>query len=90
MSRVRPTCSTRTCTVNARRRRPGRAAATARLLCTRLVSLQAVATALAAAEGVIALWWADTLNVGPGPAMAVLGGIVFAGVALWTRTRGGA
>jgi manganese/iron transport system permease protein len=65
-------------------------AATARLLCTRLAPMQATATALAAAEGVVALWWADTLNVGPGPAMAVLGGAVFAAVALWTRKRGGA
>jgi manganese/iron transport system permease protein len=63
-------------------------AATARLLCTRLGPMQAAATALAAAEGVAALWWADALNVGPGPAMAVLGGAVFAVVAVWTRTRG--
>ena len=63
-------------------------AATARLLCTRLAPMQVAATALAAAEGVLALWWADTLNVGPGPAMAVLGGAVFAAVALWTRKAG--
>jgi manganese/iron transport system permease protein len=64
-------------------------AATARLLCTRLAPMQAAATALAAAEGVLALLLADALNVGPGPAMAVLGGAVFAVVALWTR-KGGA
>jgi hypothetical protein len=27
--------------------------------------------------------------VGPGPTMAVLGGVVFAAVALWTRKAGG-
>ena len=66
-------------------------AATVRLVCTRLAPLQLGTTALAAAEGTVALWWADRLNVGPGPAMAVLGGAVFAAVALWTaRTRAGA
>jgi ABC-type Mn2+/Zn2+ transport system permease subunit len=64
-------------------------AATVRLLSARLVPLQLGATALAAAEGVAALWWADRLNVGPGPAMAVLGGLVFAAVALVTARRGG-
>jgi manganese/iron transport system permease protein len=66
-------------------------AATVRLVCTRLAPLQLGATALAAVEGTVALWWADRLNVGPGPAMAVLGGAVFAAVALWTaRARAGA
>jgi hypothetical protein len=55
-----------------------------RLLSARLRPLQLGATALAAAEGVVALWWADRLNLGPGPVMAVLGGGVFAAVAAWT------
>jgi ABC-type Mn2+/Zn2+ transport system permease subunit len=65
-------------------------AATARLLTARLRPLQVLSTLLAAVEGIVALWWADRLNVGPGPAMAVLGGAVFAAVAAWTaRGRGG-
>jgi ABC-type Mn2+/Zn2+ transport system permease subunit len=64
-------------------------AATARLLTARVRPLQVLSTLLAAGEGIVALWWADRLNVGPGPAMAVLGGAVFAAVAAWTaRTRG--
>jgi ABC-type Mn2+/Zn2+ transport system permease subunit len=64
-------------------------AATARLLTERLAPLQAAAVALAAAEGVVAVWLADALNIGAGPALAVLGGAVFAAVAgataLWAR-----
>jgi manganese/iron transport system permease protein len=60
-------------------------AATVRLLCARLVPLQLGAIALAAAEGVAALALADRLNVGPGPVMAVLGGALFAAVAVATR-----
>jgi ABC-type Mn2+/Zn2+ transport system permease subunit len=63
-------------------------AATVRLVSHRLLPLQLGASALAAGEGVVALWWADRLNVGPGPAMAVLGGAVFAAVALWTARSG--
>ena len=62
-------------------------AATARLVCTRLRALQAGAVALAAAEGVAAVWLADALNVGAGPALAVLGGGVFAVVAGATALR---
>jgi manganese/iron transport system permease protein len=56
-------------------------AATVRLLVGDLRSLQLGTTALAAAEGVAALLLADALNVGPGPAMAAIGGAVFALVA---------
>jgi manganese/iron transport system permease protein len=62
-------------------------AATARLLTDRLGSLQAIAIALAAAEGVAAVWVADELNVGAGPALATLGGAVFALVAAATALR---
>jgi ABC-type Mn2+/Zn2+ transport system permease subunit len=62
-------------------------AATARLLTDRLVPLQAGAVALAAVEGVAAVWLADALNVGAGPALAVLGGAVFALVAGATALR---
>jgi hypothetical protein len=37
---------------------------------------------LAAVEGVVGLWLAYELNVGPGPVTAVLGGAVFAVVAV--------
>jgi ABC-type Mn2+/Zn2+ transport system permease subunit len=62
-------------------------AATVRLLTDRLATLQAGAIALAAAEGVGAVWLADALNVGAGPALAVLGGGVFALVAAATALR---
>lgn len=53
-------------------------AATARLLTAALRSLQLAAVALAAAEGVAGLWLAYHLDVPPGPAIAVLGGALFA------------
>ncbi|MGZ8649075.1 MAG: metal ABC transporter permease [Solirubrobacteraceae bacterium] len=62
-------------------------AATVRLVAPGLRSLQLGTAALAAAEGVVALWLADGLNVGPGPALAVLGGTVFAIVAIARRER---
>jgi len=62
-------------------------AATVRLLARDVRTLQLGTGALAAVEGVAALWLADGLNVSPGPAMAVLGGAVFALVALLTRGR---
>jgi len=62
-------------------------AATARLLTDRLVSLQLAAIGLAATEGVAAVWLADAFNVGAGPALAVLGGAVFAAVAGATALR---
>jgi manganese/iron transport system permease protein len=62
-------------------------AATARLFCDRLATLQLAAVAIAAIEGVAAVWLADALNVGPGPALALLGGAVFAFVAGATALR---
>ena len=62
-------------------------AATVRPLARDLRTLQVGTGVLAALEGVVALWLADGLNTGPGPAMAVLGGAVFALVAIFTRGR---
>jgi manganese/iron transport system permease protein len=62
-------------------------AATVRLLAPGLRSLQLGTGALALGEGVAGLWLADGLNISPGPAMAVLGGAVFALVAVATRGR---
>ncbi len=63
-------------------------AATVRLLTDRLGVLQAGAIALALVEGVAAVWLADALNVGAGPALAVIGGAGFALVAGATAARG--
>jgi manganese/iron transport system permease protein len=60
-------------------------AATVRLVAGSLGALQAGTAALAAVEGVAGLWLAYELNVGPGPATAVLGAAVFAVVALLGR-----
>jgi ABC-type Mn2+/Zn2+ transport system permease subunit len=60
-------------------------AATVRLVAPGMRSLRAGAVGLGAAQAVAGLWLADALNVGPGPALAVLGGAVFAAVALWRR-----
>ena len=57
-------------------------AATVRLVAPSIGALQAGTTLLAAVEGVAGLWLAYELNVGPGPATAVLGGAVFALVAV--------
>jgi len=65
-------------------------AATVRLLTTRLAALRAGAVALAAVEGVAAVWLADALDVGAGPALAVIGGAVFTLVATATALRPGA
>ena len=62
-------------------------AATVRLLADDVRTLQLGTAALAAAEGVAALLAADALDLGPGPVMAVLGGAVFALVALGARGR---
>jgi manganese/iron transport system permease protein len=62
-------------------------AATVRLVCDRLGALQAGTVALAAAEGVGGVYLADALNVGAGPALAVLGGGVFTAVAGATALR---
>jgi len=60
-------------------------AATVRLVARRLWTLQAGSVALAAGQGVAGLWLAQVLDVGPGPAIAVLGGATFALVAAATR-----
>jgi manganese/iron transport system permease protein len=57
-------------------------AATVRLVAPNLRALRLGAIALGAAEAVVGLIAADALNVGPGPALAVLAGGVFALVAL--------
>jgi manganese/iron transport system permease protein len=62
-------------------------AATVRLLVADMRALRAGAIALAAIEAVAGLWLADRLNVGPGPALAVLGGGVFAVVAIAVAVR---
>lgn len=56
-------------------------AATARLLADRLTTLQVAGVGLAAVEGVAGLWLARRLDIGPGPAMAMIGGGVFALIA---------
>ena len=60
-------------------------AATVLLVARDVRTLQLGTIALAAAEGVAALLIADTLNVGPGPVLAVLGGVLFAAVAAVSR-----
>ncbi len=60
-------------------------AATVRLFARDVRALQLGSGALAAVEGVAALWLADTVNVSPGPAMAVIGGAVFALAAVVSR-----
>lgn len=57
-------------------------AATVRLVASSVGALQAGTALLAAVEGVAGLWLAYELNVGPGPVTAVLGGAVFALVAV--------
>jgi manganese/iron transport system permease protein len=68
-------------------------AATVRLVARRVRGLQLGAVALAAVEGVVGLWLADQVNVGPGPVLAVLGGAVFAllaaGLAVGRRAAAG-
>jgi zinc/manganese transport system substrate-binding protein len=56
-------------------------AATVRLVTRRVWTLQLGAIGLAAVEGVAGLWFSVEVNVPPGPAIAVLGGAVFAVVA---------
>jgi len=60
-------------------------AATVRLVAPSVGTLQAGTAALAAVEGFAGLWLAYELNIGPGPAIAVLGGGVFAIVLAVTR-----
>jgi ABC-type Mn2+/Zn2+ transport system permease subunit len=56
--------------------------ATARLLAGSMRGLLLGGVGLALAEGICGLWLADATNLPPGPAIAVLGGVVFAAVAL--------
>jgi ABC-type Mn2+/Zn2+ transport system permease subunit len=65
-------------------------AATARLVTDDLRRLQVAATALAAAEGAGGLLLAYELDLPPGPAIAALGGLVFAVVAAVSARTGGA
>jgi manganese/iron transport system permease protein len=60
-------------------------AATVRLIAPSVGTLQAGTAALAAVESVAGLWLAYQLDIGPGPAIAVLGGAVFALVLAVTR-----
>jgi ABC-type Mn2+/Zn2+ transport system permease subunit len=60
-------------------------AATVRLLQPPLRAQQLWTIGLAAVEGVVAVWVADALNVGPGPALAVIGALVYGAVAVATR-----
>jgi manganese/iron transport system permease protein len=62
-------------------------AATVLLVAPSVRALRAGAVVLAAVEGVAGLWLADALNVGPGPALAVLAGTVFAVVATAAGAR---
>ena len=59
-------------------------AATVRLLEPPVRRMQLLAGGLAAAEGVAALLVASALDVGPGPAMAVVAGVVFVAVSVAT------
>jgi len=62
-------------------------AATVRLVAADLRTLQIGTGVLAAVEGVAAVALGDALNVGPGPALGVLGGAVFALVAIGQAVR---
>ena len=57
-------------------------AATVRRFEPSLRTQQFATSALAAVEGLIAIVLADALNVGPGPALAVLGALVYGAAAL--------
>jgi ABC-type Mn2+/Zn2+ transport system permease subunit len=60
-------------------------AATIRLLDPPLRRQLTWTTALTAVEGIAAVWLADALDVGPGPALAVLGALIYAATASATR-----
>lgn len=60
-------------------------AATVRLFEPSLAVQQRATFGLAAVEGLLALWLADAFNVGPGPTMAVLGGLVYGAAAVAAR-----
>jgi ABC-type Mn2+/Zn2+ transport system permease subunit len=61
--------------------------ATARLLAGTMPGLLGGGVAIALAEGVGGLWLAEALDLPPGPAIAVLGGVAFAAVALVKAAR---
>ncbi len=60
-------------------------AATIRLFEPPLRAQQLWTMGLTAVEGVAAVWLADAVDVGPGPALAVLGALTYAAVAVATR-----
>jgi ABC-type Mn2+/Zn2+ transport system permease subunit len=60
-------------------------AATVRLLEPPLRTQQLATTGLAAVEGLAAIWLADAVDVGAGPALAVIGALAYAAVAAATR-----
>jgi manganese/iron transport system permease protein len=62
-------------------------AATARLLTSDVRALRLGAAGLALVEGIAALWLADALDIGPGPALSLVGGAAFAAALLATRGR---
>jgi ABC-type Mn2+/Zn2+ transport system permease subunit len=62
-------------------------AVTARLLATRVRGLHLTAVGIAAGEGAGGLLLAYHLDLPPGPAIAALGGIVFAAAAAWRGLR---
>jgi zinc/manganese transport system substrate-binding protein len=64
-------------------------AATVRLWTRRLRAWQVLSVILAAVEGTVGLWLSVKANVPPGPAIAVLGGVVFtaAAGARWLRAQ---
>src|SRR4051794_29931584 len=62
-------------------------AATIRLFEPALRTQQLLTFALTAVEGLAAIWIADGFNVGPGPAMAVLGALVYAAAAVAAPRR---
>ena len=57
-------------------------AATVRRFEPTLRTQQLATFALTAVEGLAAIWIGDAFNVGPGPALAVLGALVYAAAAL--------
>ena len=63
-------------------------AATTRLVCDRMRTWQLATIGLVLAEGIAGLWISVELNAPPGATVAVLGGAIFAAVALWTTRRG--
>ena len=62
-------------------------AATVRLLQPPLRVQQLGTMGLTAVEGIAAVWLSDALNVGPGPALAVIGAVVYGAVAVATRRQ---